>query len=321
MMDVGNIVTIGGGTGLSTMLRGLKLHTSKVTAVVTVADDGGSSGILRKSYNMPPPGDVRNCVSALTDMTKEFRELLNYRFKDGSFKGHSVGNIMLAAINETSSSFEEAVRRYCRIVGVSGAVLPVTSESLTLHARLKSGKTVDGESNISIYRPNDGIDEVFATPKASASGAVVDSILGADVIIMGPGSLYTSIIPNFLVDGVVDAIKESKALKIYVCNIMTQPGETDGYDAHDHLAALEKYTYKGVADAVIANDAEIPKSLLDKYFEEEAHPVLIDEGKMDGSTRWIMGSFYIMQDGQIRHNFSRLATTIIRTARNMRKGT
>lgn len=318
-MDIGNIVTIGGGTGLSTMLRGLKLHTDKVTAIVTVADDGGSSGILRADYNMPPPGDVRNCVSALTNLTKDFRDILDYRFKDGTFKGHSIGNIILAAINESTDTFDEAVDKYCKIVGVSGKVMPVTNENVVLHAKLKSGAVVDGESNITHYRKNDGIEEVFLTPQNSpATAAVIDSILSADVIIMGPGSLYTSIIPNFLVDGVVDAIRHSKAIKIYVCNIMTQPGETDGYDAHDHLSAIEKYTYEGVADIVIANDARIPYTLQEKYSEAEAHPVIIDESRLSKHTKWVMGNFHIIQDGQVRHNFSRLATTIIRAVQAMK---
>lgn len=318
-MDIGNIVVIGGGTGLSTMLRGLRLHTNKVTAIVTVGDDGGSSGVIRKDYKMPPPGDVRNCVSALTNLTQDFRDILDYRFTQGTFKGHSIGNIILAAINETSDTFEEAVQKYCKIVGVSGKVLPVTSESLVLHAKLRSGKTVDGETNISRYRANDGIEKLFITPEnAEASASVIDSILGADIIVMGPGSLYTSVIPNLLVNGVTDAIKHSKAFKIYVCNIMTQPGETDGYDVQEHLTAIEAHSYKGIADAVIVNDSAIPQVLTEKYKMECAHPVELCEERLDPKVKWITGNFHMMKDGQVRHNFSRLATTIIRAAETMK---
>lgn len=318
-MDIGNIVVIGGGTGLSTMLRGLRLYTNKVTAIVTVGDDGGSSGVIRKDYKMPPPGDVRNCVSALTNLTQDFREILDYRFSEGTFKGHSIGNIILAAINETTDTFEEAVGKYCKLVGVSGKVLPVTSENIILHARLKSGKVIDGETNISVYRENDAIERLMITPEnAGASAAVIDSILGADVIVMGPGSLYTSVIPNLLVDGVVDAIKHSDALKIYVCNIMTQPGETDGYDVQDHIEAVEKHSYKGIAEAVIVNDAPIPQVLTEKYKTESAMPVEINEDRLAPYIRWITGNFHMMKDGQVRHNFSRLATTIIRTAEAMK---
>lgn len=305
------IVAIGGGTGLSTMLRGLKNHTENVTAVVTVADDGGSSGILRENYGMLPPGDVRNCVSALSDVDPEIGEILNFRFKNGVFDGHSLGNIILAAINEISPDFETAVKRFSKMAGIVGKVCPVTNDKVTLNAQLKDGTIITGESMIGMHRHEQPIERVFLTPKATAVDEAVKAIGEADIIIMGPGSLYTSIIPNFLVDGVVEAIHNSKAVKVFVCNIMEQEGETEGYSVNDHLAAIEKHSYNGIADVVIANNAEIPEEVREKYSMQYANRVRLDpEGVMKHS-KLLMGNLAIVKDGQIRHNFNRLARVII----------
>ena len=230
MISDTKVVAIGGGTGLSTMLKGLKLHTHNITAVVTVADDGGSSGILRSDLGMLAPGDVRNCVSALAEVDPVMGELLNFRFKDGSLKGHSLGNLFLAALNETSSSFDEAVKKFSHLAGVVGTVYPVTNESVTLSALLEDGRLIEGESHIGVHHdgPKNGIVKLMVNPeKPKAVDGVIKALEKADIIVLGPGSLYTSIIPNLLVDGVVDAIKKSNAVKIYVCNIMSQAGETE----------------------------------------------------------------------------------------------
>jgi len=308
------IAAIGGGTGLSTMLKGLKLYTSNISAIVTVADDGGSSGILRSDYGMLPPGDVRNCVSALSDVDPIASELLNHRFCDGVFKGHSLGNMMLAALNEMSESFEEAVEKFNRIMGVAGRVYPVTNEEVALNALLNNGELVKGESNIGVHRggKSTGIDKVFLSPeKPMPVEQVIEAIEEADVIVMGPGSLYTSIIPNLLVDGVTEAIKRTKAIKIYVCNIMTQQGETEKYSAADHLIALEKHTYKGIADIMIVNNAIIPEELKIRYATEFAYEVENDSELVTDRTAIVNGNFLLVQNGKIRHNFSRLARTII----------
>ena len=308
------IAAIGGGTGLSTMLRGLKLYTPNISAIVTVADDGGSSGVLRTDYGMLPPGDVRNCVSALADVDPIAGELLNYRFQEGNLKGHSLGNLILAALNEMSGNFEEAVEKFNRLMGVVGTVYPVTNENVTLHAELRDGSIIDGESHIGQHRigKNKGISSVFLSPeKPQAVEQAIDAIIDADVVVLGPGSLYTSIIPNLLVEGIPEAIRESKAVKIYVCNIMTQPGETEGYKASQHLEALEKHSYKGIADAMIVNNAPIPETLRLKYLEEFASEVYIDSERIVGRTALVSGNFLLVKSSKIRHNFSRLARTIV----------
>lgn len=308
------IAAIGGGTGLSTMLKGLKLYTNAISAIVTVADDGGSSGVLRADYGMLPPGDIRNCVSALSDVDPLAAEMLNYRFKSGTLAGHSLGNIMIAALNEMSGSFEEAVEKLNRIMGVVGTVYPVTNENIILNAVLKNGNIIHGESHIGSHRCGKGvgIDRVFIEPKnPKALEQAIEAIENADVIVLGPGSLYTSIIPNLLVDGVVDAIKNSTAIKIYVCNIMTQPGETEGYTASDHLRAIEKHSYRGIADVMVVNSESIPEELKERYANEYAQEVVVDSEKITDRTALVYGKLFLVRDSRVRHNFSRLARTII----------
>lgn len=308
------IVVIGGGTGLSTMLRGLRLHTHNITAVVTVADDGGSSGVLRNDLGMLPPGDVRNCICALSDTEPILSELLSFRFSEGSLAGHSFGNIMLAALNEMSGDFEEAVCKLNHIMGVIGKVYPVTNDTVDLRAFLRDGTIIDGESKIGTYRSGSGkgiskIELVPQNPKPVQG--VIKAIDEADVIVLGPGSLYTSIIPNLLVDGVSEAIRESRAKKIYVCNIMTQPGETDGYSVCDHLRAIEEHSYEGIADAVIVNRSPLPDELFEKYAAEHAYQVQDDTDKINNKTIVVYGDLLLMKNDKIRHNFSRLARTIV----------
>ena len=315
MISETKVVAIGGGTGLSTMLKGLKLHTHNITAVVTVADDGGSSGILRSDLGMLAPGDVRNCVSALAEVDPVMGELLNFRFKDGSLKGHSLGNLFLAALNETSSSFDEAVKKFSHLTGVVGTVYPVTNESVTLSALLEDGRLIEGESHIGVHHdgPKNGIVKLMVNPeKPKAVDGVIKALEKADIIVLGPGSLYTSIIPNLLVDGVVDAIKKSNAVKIYVCNIMSQAGETENYTVSDHLAAIERHSYEGIADIVIANNAIIPESLRIKYASEHAREVMIDSINVLKRAKLVQGNLLLVRSDKIRHNFSRLARTIMR---------
>ena len=314
------VAAIGGGTGLSTMLKGLKLHTHNITAVVTVADDGGASGMLRNDFGILAPGDVRNCISALAEVDPVMGELMNFRFKDGSLKGHSLGNLFLAALNETSSSFDEAVTKFSRLAGIVGAVFPVTNEAVTLSARLKNGNIIHGESRIGVHRgeKDSGIERLILNPeKPKPVDGVIKAFEKADIIVLGPGSLYTSIIPNLLVDGVVDAIKKSSAVKIYVCNIMSQAGETEGYTVNDHLEAIERHSYKGIADIVLANNAGIPTGLKEKYALENAYEVEIDARKILTRSKLVEGDLMIVRNDRIRHNFSRLARTIMRLGIDM----
>jgi uncharacterized cofD-like protein len=308
-----SIAALGGGTGLSTMLKGLKLHTDKITAIVTVADDGGSSGILRADRGMLPPGDVRNCIAALAEIEPEYGKLLNYRFPDGVFGGHTLGNIMLAAINDLADNFDSAVKRLCRLAGVAGSVVPVSNDLVSLNAVLTDGTVIEGESNIGKRTNTDvGIDRVFLNPSdIKPVNSAVKAIEEADIIILGPGSLYTSIIPNLLVDGITDAIVRSNAKKVYVCNIMTQPGETDGYTAAMHLDAIERHSVKGIVDYIVINDAPLPQSVCDLYAEQNAKPVVPDEENLKRRVGILHGNLFLVKDGQVRHNFSRLARGII----------
>ncbi len=314
------IVAVGGGTGLSTMLRGLKSYTQRLTAIVTVADDGGSSGMLRQDLGILPPGDIRNCILALADTEPIMKQLLTYRFTEGALAGHSFGNLFLAAMNGISDSFDEAVKKVSDVLAVVGRVLPVTTENVSLSAILEDGRVIEGESHIG-HRANisGNIDRVYLTPRSpKPANGVIEAIESAELIVLGPGSLYTSIIPNLLVDGVVEAIKKSDAPKIYVCNIMTQMGETDEYTVYDHVRAIEKHSYDGIIDFVIANNEQIPSSLIENYAEENAHMIEIDAEKFTGKTKLVQGNLLLVEDEYIRHNFSRLARAIMLLYRYVR---
>lgn len=309
------IVAIGGGTGLSTMLRGLKVYSSNITAIVTVADDGGGSGILRQDLGMLPPGDIRNCILALADTEPIMEKLLQYRFEDGILKGQSFGNLFLAAMNNISNSFEEAVRKMSDVLAVTGTVLPVTLDDIKLCAELDDGHIICGESKIGKHNTTHPgkIKRVFLEPNhAKALQEALDAIQEADIIILGPGSLYTSIIPNLLVDGVCDEIKKSKAIKVYVCNVMTQPGETEGYTVYDHIRALEDHSYPGIVDFCIVNTADIPADLKKNYLDDGAELVKVDYAKVrKAGVNIIQGDFVSIRNNLVRHNANKLARVII----------
>jgi uncharacterized cofD-like protein len=250
------IAVLGGGTGLSTLLRGLKEHTSNITAVVTVADDGGSSGRLRESLGIPAVGDIRNCIVALADAEPLMGELLQYRFPGDdadALGGHTIGNLLLAAMSSVQGGdFEEGVRQMNRVLAVRGQVVPATATAVTLHAALVDGAEVVGQSAIA---RSTGIDKVWLTPDGvAASEDARHAIVEADLIVIGPGSLYTSILPSLLLPEITDAVRVSGAVRIFVCNVATQPGETEGYDLADHLAAIERHTGPQLLDVVLANN-------------------------------------------------------------------
>jgi uncharacterized cofD-like protein len=250
------IVVIGGGTGLSTLLRGIKEHTSNITAVVTVADDGGSSGRLREELGIPAVGDIRNCIAALADSESLMTELLQYRFPgeaDASLGGHTIGNLLLAAMSSIQGDdFEEGVRQMNRVLAVRGQVVPATGTAVTLHARLLDGAEVTGQSEIA---KSPKIDRVWLTPNDVAAGDdAIRAIEEADLVVIGPGSLYTSIMPSLLLPELFAAVRASAAVRLYVCNVATQRGETQGYDLADHVGALERHTGPGWIDAVLANN-------------------------------------------------------------------
>ncbi len=275
------IVVIGGGTGLSTMLRGLKLYSRNLTAIVTVADDGGGSGMLRSELGMPPPGDIRNCLQALANTEPTMEALLSYRFTEGSLAGQSFGNLFLAALNGMSGSFDEAVLKMSEVLAVTGRVLPVSNEDIRLAAEFEDGSEVLGESRISAHKTASGqhIKRVRLIPEhPRALAASIEAIEQAELIVLGPGSLYTSIIPNLLVDGIADAVAGSDAVRVYVLNIMTQDGETEHYRASDHVRALMEHAGGcRLFDYCLANSAPLPEDVLDRYRRMDSEPTQVDE--------------------------------------------
>lgn len=311
------IVAIGGGTGLSTMLRGLKYYTSNITAVVTVGDDGGGSGELREDLGILPPGDIRNCILALADTEPLMEELLQYRFPDGKLKNQSFGNLFLAAMDGISSNFEEAVRKMSSVLAVTGKVMPVTLDNMVLKAKLKNGQIVIGESNIpkEAILNNSPIDKVFIEPEnAKALKEAVKAIREADAIILGPGSLYTSVIPNLLVKEIATAVQRTDALKLYVSNIMTQPGETDGYAVEDHIKAIFKHGGNGIIDSVIVNSGRIDEELKSKYMDKVSNLVEINAQKVKSlNVEIIEGDFIKINKGFVRHDSEKLAAILIET--------
>ncbi len=278
------IVALGGGHGLSAILRGLKLYTDNLTAIVTVADDGGGSGVLREDLGMPPPGDIRNCMEALADTESLMRRLLAYRFPDGRLAGQAFGNLLLAALDGISDSFDQAVARMSEVLAITGRILPVTNSNVQLEAVFDNGSSVRGESKIFAAKKeqNCRIHHVRLLPeRAPALPAALEAIRKAEVVLLGPGSLYTSVIPNLLVDGVSEAIADSPALKIYVCNIMTQDGETEGMTAQDHLSALLEHGLPGMVDLCLCNSDPISRELLERYSAEDAEPMRADRREIE----------------------------------------
>lgn len=273
-----NVVTIGGGTGLSHLLRGLKLHDVDITAIVTVADDGGSTGRIRREYDIPAPGDIRNCIVALADDESLVSELFQYRFdRDGSaLKGHSLGNLFITALSQVTGSFEQAVLEFGKVVNIRGRVMPSTLENIDLCAELVDGSIVHGESKISGDMAP--IKKVYLAPdNPDAYPPALDAILNADLIILGPGSLYTSVIPNLLVNGVVDAIKWSRGTTVYACNVATQRGETDHFTATDHIKAVVEYLGRGNLDYAVVNSNRASAEAIRPELGVQA---VLDEGQI-----------------------------------------
>lgn len=305
------IVVIGGGTGLSVLLRGLKEYTSNITAVVTVADDGGSSGKLRGELGILPPGDIRNCLVALADREKSMEELLQYRFGVGTgLVGHSLGNLLIAALTEISGDFAKAIKEISKVMAIRGQVLPSTLENVVLCAQLEDGSNIKGESTIS--RSVKKINKVYLEP--ADCFPLIDALSAieeADAIVLGPGSLYTSIIPNLLVKGIPEAIQKSKALKIYACNIMTQPGETERYSASQHLKIILDYVGVNVVDYAIVNVEEIPRRLIKKYREEGSTPVQPDLKEVQKLGVKVAQAKMVYQSDVVRHDPHKLSKAVI----------
>ena len=316
-----SVVVIGGGTGSYTLLRGLKKYTNDITAIVSMFDSGGSTGRLRDEFGYLPPGDVRRCILALTPEksdTDVLRSLLDFRFKKGEgLNGHSMGNLLLTALKEITQDEILAIEKLSSLLGLKGRVLPVTLDNSHLCAELEDGTIVKGETNIDIpkHDPKLRIKTLFLEPNANALIDTIESIKNSDLVVIGPGDLYSSLIPNLLVRGISDAIKSSKAKKVYVCNVMTKYGETHGFKASDFLNELEKYLGKGTIQYMICNTEKGTNELLKIYAEENAFPVELDEQELINRVNLIKGDF-INEGVLVRHDSRKLARTIIDLKQN-----
>lgn len=306
------ITVVGGGHGLSVLLRGIKQATSNVTAVVTVADDGGSSGRLRQDLGMIPPGDLRNCLVALADTEPLMEKLFQHRFEGSSeLSGHSFGNLFIAAMTQVTGDVETALKESSKVLAVKGQVLPASKEFVRLDAIMEDGTVVCGESQIP--EAHKRIHRVKLYPEhAEAVQSSLDAIRNAEAIVLGPGSLYTSVIPNLLVEGIGDAICRSKAVKIYICNVMTQPGETDGYTASMHVKAIMDHAGRNAVDYVIVNSTPVPKDLKQKYAETGAYPVEVDDDALNQLGVGIIKADLITSKDAIHHDPKKLCDSVMR---------
>jgi uncharacterized cofD-like protein len=312
-----NIVAIGGGTGLSTLLRGLRNVEAGITAIVTVADDGGSTGRIRKEFDIPAPGDIRSCLVALSDAESTVGKLFAYRFdKEGSeLSGHSFGNLFITALTQVTGSFEQAVIESGRVLAVRGRVLPSTLDNVTLCAELVDGTIVRGESTISRDKPP--IKQVYLEPALpTAYEPALGAMLHADLIVLGPGSLYTSVLPNLCVDGVTEAVRWSKCPVVYVCNVATQPGETDHFGARDHIRAVIDALGPGVLSHAVINSNRAPKEAIRPEWNIEA---VTDENLEDlAHTVNIIARDLVSDQNPLRHDPEKLTTALLDIARQAR---
>ncbi|OZI13618.1 hypothetical protein CEW92_00420 [Bacillaceae bacterium SAS-127] len=302
------VVIIGGGTGLSVLLRGLKKHPIDLTAIVTVADDGGSSGRLRDELNIPPPGDIRNVLAALSDVEPLLENMFQHRFSTANeLSGHSLGNLMIAAMTSITGDFVHAVQEMSRVLNVRGKVLPAANQSVVLHAEMEDGTIVSGESKI----PYSGkrIKRVFLTPgDIQPLPETVRAIREADLIIVGPGSLYTSILPNLLVPQIGEEVCNTKARKVYICNLMTQAGETLDFTASDHVKAIYDHMACAFIDTILVNNEPIPVQIQEKYKEELAKPVVYDIDLLKSlGLNVIFDDIVTREGGVIRHDTNKVA--------------
>jgi len=305
------IVTVGGGTGLSVILSGLKEYTSNITAIVTVADDGGSSGRIRQQFDILPPGDIRNCLVALADASTLMRDLFQFRFDQSSeLAGHNFGNLFITVMTRLTGDFEKAIKETSKVLALRGQVIPSTLDNVSLAAQHKDGTITEGEDKIP--RARLPIDKVYLRPGESiATPEAIKAIGEAQVIVLGPGSLYTSIIPNLLIKEITDSIVASGAIKIYVCNAMTQPGETDGYSASDHIKALIRHSHPRIIDYCILNTGEISKDTLKRYAQDDSYAVVNDTKRIESMGYRIIEHDIIIAKDVVRHDPLKLAKVIL----------
>jgi len=312
------VVAIGGGTGLSMLLRGMKQYLagrrheiSDLAAIVTVTDDGGSSGRLRREYRVLPPGDIRNCMVALSQDEALLGRLFQYRFHSGSgLRGHSFGNLFLTALTHVTGDFAEAVRVSGEVLAIRGRIFPATLENVTLEAVMKDGKTVSGETHI--VKSGKKIRRLRLRPRrVNPLPEVLEAIARADLILVGPGSLYTSVLPNLLVTGVAEAIESSSATKVYVANLMTQPGETEGFSLSDHVRVIYEHTRRKLFDWVVASKQIVSPEVARRYSARRAAPVLMDVQKLQAIGVRCMLDDLLEEHGVVRHDAARLAQLLV----------
>jgi uncharacterized cofD-like protein len=318
------VVALGGGTGLSMVLRGLKEHIpergkrkpkqpiSDLTAVVTVTDDGGSSGRLRREYRVLPPGDIRNCLVALSEDEHQLANLFQYRFPAGrGLAGHSFGNLFLTALTNSTGDFAKAVQVSAQVLAVRGRIFPSTAQNVTLEAELEDGTIVAGETNVSRSRKR--IRRVRLVPRrVRPLPEVLAALREADLILIGPGSLYTSILPNLLVEDMTEVIAHSRATRVYIANLMTQPGETERYSIADHVRAIYEHTRPGLFDFAAINRTNVSQRLLRRYRAQGAEPVDPSFNELDKMRLSYVTGDFLQQDGVVRHDQSRLARVLLR---------
>jgi uncharacterized cofD-like protein len=311
------VVAIGGGTGLSALLRGLKPHVgtetlSQLAGVVTVTDDGGSSGRLRKEFGVLPPGDIRNCIAALADDEDLLTRLFQYRFPNGGgLLGHSFGNLFLTALTGITGDFHQAILTAESILSVRGRIFPATLTDVRLRGHGASGRVYEGESAVGLS--GEELTAVELDPPAPpAFPQAVAALEGADLILLGPGSLYTSILPNLLIPGIRQAVAKAKAPVVLLLNLMTQPGETDGMMGAEHLRALVRHAGDGLIDTVLVNSTPIPEALIRHYAETNSDPVAVDRAALEGMGAEIVEADLLAADGDlIRHDSAKLAAAVL----------
>jgi uncharacterized cofD-like protein len=305
------IVVVGGGTGLSVLLRGLKEFDIDITAIVTVADDGGSSGRLRSDFDMPPPGDIRNCLVALSDTEPLLEKLWQHRFQSGvGLAGHSFGNLLIAAMTDVTGDFETAIKEVSRVLAVNGRVLPAVRQAVILRAHMADGTFVEGESQIPLVEKK--IERVEVEPNdLEPLPEAIEAIEQADAIVIGPGSLYTSILPNLLVTKLTEAIKKASGKKIYICNVMTQQGETDHYTASDHVKAIYDHIDCPLFDYILVNSAPIPPAVIEQYREKRAAPVVADLWNLQNMGLHVIARNFLHYSIYARHDARRISEQIL----------
>jgi len=305
------IVAVGGGTGLSTILEGLKEYTANITAIVAVADEGGSSGRLREEFGILPPGDIRNCLVSLAEAPRLMRELFQYRFKEGDgIKGHSFGNLFITAMTQITGSFEEAIEESSKVLAITGRVIPSSLDKIRLRAEYTDGTVKEGEDKIPvagklIKRVSLIPQDVKPNPKA------IEAIRAAEIIILGPGSIFTSIIPNILIEQIKEEIFRKCVLKVYICNVMTQPGEADGFTAADHFEAILAHSKRSIANCCLINSGRLEYELLLKYAQEKSFPVILDRERLKKMGVMVFEADIVSKSNYLRHDSARTAKEIM----------